>query len=101
MSATLVERLRMGDGSSPDHALLLEAADALMSEEEAIAAREMQERTFDAAVDDLVELGKHWRRNRDRKILSHNIRRAIIGTCADLLSIDAEMSSPSTVPAKP
>lgn len=57
-------------------------------------ARDMQERTFDAAVDDLVELGKHWKRNRDRKITSHNVRRAILGTCADLLSVDAEMSSP-------
>ncbi len=60
--------------------------------------RDMLERQFDAGVDDLVELGKHWRRNRDRKILSYNIRRAILGTCADLLSTDAAMSVPVTVP---
>ena len=29
MSASLIERLRMGTGSSPDHHLLMEAADAL------------------------------------------------------------------------
>ena len=37
-----------------------------MTEEE----RDMLERQFNAGVDDLVELGKHWRRNTDRKILS-------------------------------
>lgn len=69
-----------------------------MSTDEAAAAKDMSERQFDAAVDDLVELGKHWRKNRDRKITSHNIRRAILGTCADLLSIDAEMSAPQPAP---
>lgn len=61
--------------------------------------RDMLERQFDAAVDDLVELGKHWRRNRDRKILSYNVRRAITGTCADLLSVDAAISAPAAPPA--
>jgi hypothetical protein len=62
-----------------------------MTEEE----RDMLERQFNAGVDDLVELGKHWRRNTDRKILSYNIRRAILGTCTDLLSVDAALSSPA------
>jgi hypothetical protein len=57
------------------------------------------EKTFDAAVEDLVALGKHWKHNRDRNILSYNIRRAILGTCTDLLSIDAEQSSPSSADA--
>ena len=69
-----------------------------MSEEIAVD-RDMQERQFDAAVDDLVELGKHWRRNRDRKITSYNVRRAILGTCADLLSVDAAMSAPQANPS--
>jgi hypothetical protein len=69
-----------------------------MNAEEAAASADMLERQFEAAVDDLVELGKHWRRNRDRKILSYNVRRAILGTCADLLSVDAAMSTPQANP---
>jgi hypothetical protein len=50
----------------------------------------MTECVFDAFVDHLIELGKQWRRGRDRQVTSLHIRDAIVATCESIVDMHAE-----------